>query len=188
MKKITLCAVVCALALGLAAPNALADPLTIAGPNFLGIIVDGIPSNPASEVGYINTLLAQPTPSGPTAVGTEVYVRSANTCGGACPAAVLAGSMKDDTDPSNTIDVTGFTYLLGKYDAGNAGSIVWYVGNLSGEQTIPSAFDDGGQYGLSHWSLYTTEQFQRVPDGGMTLMLLGGALVGLEGLRRKFRV
>ena len=27
-----------------------------------------------------------------------------------------------------------------------------------------------------------------VPDGGMTLMLLGGALVGLESLRRKFRV
>jgi hypothetical protein len=27
-----------------------------------------------------------------------------------------------------------------------------------------------------------------VPDGGMTLMLLGGALVGLETLRRRFRV
>ena len=27
-----------------------------------------------------------------------------------------------------------------------------------------------------------------VPDGGVTLMLLGGALVGLETLRRKFRV
>jgi hypothetical protein len=28
----------------------------------------------------------------------------------------------------------------------------------------------------------------QVPDGGMTIMLLGGALVGLETLRRKFRV
>lgn len=27
-----------------------------------------------------------------------------------------------------------------------------------------------------------------VPDGGITVMLLGGALVGLETLRRKFRV
>lgn len=26
-----------------------------------------------------------------------------------------------------------------------------------------------------------------VPDGGMTLMLLGGALAGLEALRRRFR-
>lgn len=29
--------------------------------------------------------------------------------------------------------------------------------------------------------------YQAVPDGGMTLMLLGGALVGLESLRRRFR-
>lgn len=29
--------------------------------------------------------------------------------------------------------------------------------------------------------------FQAVPDGGMTLMLLGGALLGLERLRRRFR-
>lgn len=187
MKKITLHAVVCALALGLAVPNALADPLTLDGPNFLGYIVDGIPSNPEAEVGYINTLLDQPLGTGPTLDGTEVYGRSTNLCGGlACPDAVLAGSDKSEgEDPSNTIDVTGFTYLLGKYDAGNAGSLVWYVGDLSGEQTIPAAFS-GTQYGLSHWSLYNPTT--SVPDGGMTLMLLGGVLVGLEGLRRKLRV
>jgi hypothetical protein len=32
-----------------------------------------------------------------------------------------------------------------------------------------------------------TLQTKTVPDGGMTLMLLGGVLVGLETLRRKFR-
>jgi hypothetical protein len=32
------------------------------------------------------------------------------------------------------------------------------------------------------------QQFESVPDGGVTLMLLGGALVGLETLRRRFRV
>lgn len=36
-----------------------------------------------------------------------------------------------------------------------------------------------------HGLLYTGTS--GVPDGGMTLMLLGGALVGLETLRRKFR-
>jgi hypothetical protein len=35
---------------------------------------------------------------------------------------------------------------------------------------------------------YVGEKTSSVPDGGMTLMLLGGALVGLETLRRKFRV
>ncbi|MGD0695506.1 MAG: hypothetical protein ABSA41_03340 [Terriglobia bacterium] len=33
----------------------------------------------------------------------------------------------------------------------------------------------------------TPQEFDGVPDGGMTLMLLGGVLVGLEALRRKFR-
>jgi hypothetical protein len=31
------------------------------------------------------------------------------------------------------------------------------------------------------------QEFNAVPDGGVTLMLLGGALVGLETLRRRFR-
>jgi len=33
----------------------------------------------------------------------------------------------------------------------------------------------------------TPQEFDKVPDGGMTLMLLGGTLVGLATLRRKFR-
>ncbi len=31
------------------------------------------------------------------------------------------------------------------------------------------------------------QDFETVPDGGVTLMLLGGALVGLGALRRRFR-
>jgi len=34
----------------------------------------------------------------------------------------------------------------------------------------------------------TPQEFDSVPDGGMTLILLGGTLVGVETLRRKFRV
>jgi hypothetical protein len=33
----------------------------------------------------------------------------------------------------------------------------------------------------------SSQSLSPVPDGGITLMLLGGALVGLESLRRKFR-
>lgn len=188
MKKMTMFAAVCALALGLASPSALAA--SIPAGSYLGLIDDGIPANPTNEVNFINILIDRPLGSGPTLVGTESYTRSSNVlCGAACPDAVLAGSIKDDTSPSTTVDVTGFTYLLAKYDGPNYGSAVWYVGNLSGEYEIPAALGGrtGSQYGLSHWSLYKTDEFQRVPDGGMTLMLLGGALVGLETLRRRSR-
>jgi hypothetical protein len=51
-----------------------------------------------------------------------------------------------------------------------------------------------GVYALNIWTINggvrTDAQTQLfyVPDGGMTLMLLGGALVGLGALRRKFRL
>jgi hypothetical protein len=35
--------------------------------------------------------------------------------------------------------------------------------------------------------LLAADTVLNAPDGGMTLVLLGGALVGLEGLRCKFR-
>jgi hypothetical protein len=61
--------------------------------------------------------------------------------------------------------------------------------------------DNGGQfsvYALNLWGTGATDTLQNsrvqdqlyyhVPDGGGTLMLLGGALMGLGVLRRKFRV
>ncbi len=47
---------------------------------------------------------------------------------------------------------------------------------VSGSDYIPAGVGGWGEAGTLN-----------VPDGGMTLMLLGGALVGLETLRRKFR-
>jgi hypothetical protein len=50
-----------------------------------------------------------------------------------------------------------------------------------------------GAHGYDIWYMATNgnpEVLQSdvpVPDGGVTLMLLGGALVGLETLRRRFR-
>ena len=44
--------------------------------------------------------------------------------------------------------------------------------------------DVGGKYIASGDGVFT---LSNVPDGGMTLMLLGGVLVGLETLRRRFR-
>jgi hypothetical protein len=63
--------------------------------------------------------------------------------------------------------------------------------------TIGAAKADGGNtYGVFALNLTNPATgvraqdqlyFHRVPDGGMTLMLLGGALIGLGALRRRFR-
>jgi hypothetical protein len=64
----------------------------------------------------------------------------------------------------------------------------WYlfkIENWNGKETINMTGFWPKQGAISHVSIYggTTS----VPDSGLTLMLLGGALVGLETLRRRFR-
>lgn len=55
--------------------------------------------------------------------------------------------------------------------------------------TFLAAVAVGGNKGQIQFSTpFTTAGFISVPDGGVTLMLLGGVLVGLETVRRRFRV
>jgi hypothetical protein len=154
----------------------------------IGLVETGEPASPLDEVGYINTLIAQALNSGPTTIAGHDYTRTGNDFG-ALPTAVVAGANAGQTGNTG-IDVTGFTYLLGKYDGPNGGDYVWYVGNLSGTVDIPAdsapwaVNRPGNGYGLSHWSLYNPSG-DRVPDAGTTLMLLGSAFAGLSLVRRK---
>lgn len=175
MKKL-LTAIGCMLALALSASTAQA--LTVGDSRYLGEVDPGTPTNPTDEVSYINFLRGMAAPSSQVdGIGTNDFFRSANTClaltgNVSCnPAAVTAGSIKDDTDASNVIDASGFTWLYVKY---GGESHVWYVAGL-GTVTVP-------EHGLSHWSLYDPTV---TPDGGATLGLLGLGMLGLGYLRRR---
>jgi hypothetical protein len=94
------------------------------------------------------------------------------------------------------IPVAGFEYLVlhwGGPDAPcntNQGCAALnyqaiYIGDPGQGVTYYTADNSVDGNGLSGYMLYNPTS---VPDGGMTLMLLGGALVGLGALRRKFSV
>jgi hypothetical protein len=72
-----------------------------------------------------------------------------------------------------------YTYLFATYKG--YGTEVWYVGNLNGVITIP--FRAAGHY-LTGWTLLGPGSVG-VPDGGLTVMLLGVAL-GVLALARRF--
>lgn len=102
----------------------------------------------------------------------------------------LTGGVRID---GGSNDVTGYDWVLAKYNGPNAG---WVLFKLTGDDawqgsTIPLKSDSlwtvpgpsGSGYDLSNFTGYRTA----VPEGGMTLILLGGALLGLETLRRRIR-
>jgi hypothetical protein len=72
-----------------------------------------------------------------------------------------------------------YAYLLATYNG--YGSQVWYVGNLSGIISIPFL---AGRHCLTGWTLFRAAG-AGVPDGGVTVMLLGVAL-GVLALARRF--
>ena len=81
-------------------------------------------------------------------------------------------------------------YIMAKYDGPNAGYILfhlahWNANPANTDNVLPQYAADifDGQYALSNYNAFTGPT--NVPDGGATLALLGGALLGLGALRRK---
>jgi hypothetical protein len=89
------------------------------------------------------------------------------------------------TIPAAIIGSGLYSYLFVTYtdQVGNGGAIgeVWYIGNLSGDITIPVSVLGRR---ITGWTLFGTG-VPGVPDGGTTAMLLGAAL-GALGMARRF--
>ena len=164
--------------------------LTFGDARSIGFVVDGVGS-PETEASYINILI-NPTlvPLGSTDLqvpaGTGEFYTRTNTDFGALPnASDTSFNKQDNSNTSFDLGLGGYTYLIGKYDAGNAGMYVWYVSGLTGTVTLPSTFQDRG---LSHTIAYAAEGEApppRVPDNGSTVALLGAALVVVAGIGRR---
>jgi hypothetical protein len=155
-------------------------------PRDLGQVLFGIPSGDADRLSYVNHLIDM-APGTSDFFNGQTFNRSLANPGPGFPNypnAVLAGHV---SGTSNSIDLGPtagvYLYLFAKYDGPNAGSEVWYVGNLSGVIKIPRFGLAGQHYGLSGWTLFRGGG--QVPDGGTTVMLLGAA-IGALGMARRF--
>jgi hypothetical protein len=179
--KLIIAVVVTVCSLGLAA-QASAISLTTSSTQFLGSITpDG--GSEAQEAVQITHLVGLALNTNDN-FGGDAYSRSGNSCG-TCPAATAVGSVKDDTGGNTGSFGSGFTYLKGKYDAAQAGALVWYVAGLTGTFDIPSTFGTCGSSGcgLSHWVLFNPSTNVSEPS---TTLLLGLAFAGVAFFSRKF--
>jgi hypothetical protein len=143
----------------------------------VGFLWPGVQKKPAAQNRsvYVNHLIGM-------ALGVinitdgQVYFRSSHAFD-ALPTAVQAHNGGGRTIILRTDGL--YSYLFASYSG--YGSEVWYVGNVSGIITIP--FLVAGHC-LTGWTLFDTGSAD-VPDGGVTVMLLGVAL-GVLALARRF--
>ena len=177
-KFLLLCIVFCG---AMVAPghDARAFALGLGDTRDLGFLLPGTQrkSSDQDKGIYVNHLLGMALGAIDIANG-QVYFRS-NHDFKCLPSAVLAGN-----GGGRIISLRGdglYTYLFATYKG--YGSEVWYVGNLSGLIRIPFLAGGGS---LTGWTLFRTSTIG-VPDGGVTVMLLGVAL-GVLALARRFLI
>lgn len=169
---------------GLLAFNASAPALTIGDASTFGYVFLGIPSGDSERLNYVNHLAGM-APGTLDSFSGQTFIRTLNNPGPGFPnypnaAPPALNGFSTTINLGSTVGV--FDYLFAKYDGSNQGSVVWFVGDLSGSVTIPASWTGPG---LSRWTLFKEEGGGgNVPDSGSTVILLGTALTGLGAMRR----
>ena len=154
-----------------------ASALTIGDSHELGFLWPGIQrkTDNHNKVTYVNHLIGMALGTVEVANG-EVYYRSNHGFKS------LSAANQAISGGGRAIRLgTGglYTYLFATYNG--YGTEVWYVGNLNGIRTIPLV---AAGHRLTGWTLFGPGSVG-VPDGGLTVMLLGAAL-GVLALARRF--
>jgi hypothetical protein len=153
--------------------------LTFNDQYIVGTLTPGAPSDPDRVRGYINFMISLGLGGSGDFDGQHI-TRSNNVF------ASLPAPTGGVEGTSLTIDLGAggvYSYLFAKYDGRNDISQVWFIGDLTGEITIPALGPNG--HALSHWTLFGPGGGNGVPDGGTTVMLLGAAL-GALGMARRY--
>jgi hypothetical protein len=187
LKKLTL-----ATALALVGSLASAAVVAQGDANYVGLINDNIPSSPANEVQNINGLIQLAAGAGTTdcpGLSVETCDRLLSTLvpAGGFDAATAVGAGKDESNGVKDVTLVGsYQYILGKYDAGQAGALVWYFADgITGFVDLPDTYNG---FALSHISWYNLTEGggddDEIPEPG-SLALLGLGLLAAAGVRRK---
>jgi VPDSG-CTERM motif len=185
-KLALLSAVFCAAMLAFSQNASAVTNLTPGDGHSLGGTINESPLpsySDADKAALINHLINQTrnTTDDSVSIGQQLYnVFRSNNDFGTLPATSVTGAVSG-TGTNINIGSGTYSYLFATYSEPERPLIdgeVWYIGNLSGDITIPGT-------NLIGWTLFDPGGVPGVPDGGTTVMLLGTAL-GALGMARRF--
>lgn len=158
---------------------------------YLGSWIDGAPANPTDAAVVINELVDWKTTT--SVDDSDTLNPSKNFEIGTLPDATADGAFQinaqnEDDSPNPDFSTTGiivgdWDYILAKYDGQNAGSLIWYIGEVTTETIdIPPTWGPDPletQYAVSNYIL-----FNAVPLPS-SFLFFGSGLLGLASFSRR---
>jgi len=165
--------------------------LTLTGSNTIGSVTPGTETATAANAAYLYALIYRNNNDTTTSpydfVGTSYALNFDSGTTLAFPNAldtVETGGIGGD----NSLDVTGFEYLIVKYGGAQGSALVFNVTDIVGDVTVPGTGTTGGN--ANKYLLFnslTSPTPTDVPDGGATAMMVGAGLIGLGAMRQKLK-
>lgn len=186
------------LATSILTQTAVAGPYPVVSPEISEVLQNGANTftlysqwTQESATEWIYLYSTSPTyPAGGTPGETPVPISSLSVLFGASlPGAVLASPPAADSvgsTPSASASEISFPLMSGYPPVGSTGFTMGFGSSDAPGLGIAEALDvDGGSWGAASGNVYVPNGAASAPDGGTTMALLGGTLLGLGALRRK---
>jgi hypothetical protein len=160
--------------------------ITVTLSDAFGYIKPGTATSTADNQAYINTLVdiaegSLPNNYQPGGVGTDLYVMQN---AGASVGDALLPSDNGGIGGDNIVTTTGYEYLIVKYDGDQGYAYVW---NVVGADSVTVPAEDPLGNKNNKYLLFNAAPPTGVPDGGLTVILLGIGTMVLGGVRRFVR-
>lgn len=162
------------------------NAISLTASQVIGYVRPATPAEPTDETARLQFFIMLYNGSSAVQPDNNAYTP---VFGAALPSVLPAPAVFGTKITTGTLPVTittPYNYLMAKF---GPDSVYYYLGGQTGSLTdlfIPAALGPNGN-GLSHISLFNpTGGGPRVPDSGATIGLLGGTLLVLASLRRRF--
>ncbi|HUS35061.1 MAG TPA: VPDSG-CTERM sorting domain-containing protein [Verrucomicrobiae bacterium] len=153
----------------------------------IGLITPGTSTSTVDNAAYVNSLVDRSN-GGATSgfdLGGQVYTLLHAQAAGLGYADAAGVTDQGAIGGDGVVDVTGYEFLIVKYDGAQGESYVFNVAGVAGDFQVPD--EDGNGFGYNKYILFNgaTTPPTGVPDGGATVAMIGVGLIGLGAIRRK---